>query len=48
MKKSIALLTIILLVSSCSSSNRVCGGKGGRRCVEVGTEVKIVKEYKLT
>jgi hypothetical protein len=33
MKKAILLL-LLILISSCATSGRVCGGKGGLRCVE--------------
>jgi len=34
MKKIISILVIALFLTSCGSS-RVCGGPGGKRCVEV-------------
>ena len=33
MKKLFLFITAIL-ITSCSSSGRVCGGSGGKRCVE--------------
>ena len=46
--KKLIFLSIILLVSSCSSSNRVCGGKGGRRCVDVLKFNDIVDNCRLS
>ena len=35
MKKIATLLLVIGILSSCAShSGRVCGGRGGKRCVE--------------
>ena len=41
MKKKFYLI-IILFISSCSS-NRVCGGKGGKRCVEIASRIENSK-----
>jgi hypothetical protein len=37
MKKLLFIFTV-LFITSCSSSNHVCGGSGGKRCVEVNTK----------
>ncbi len=33
--KTIVLLIMFFFVLSCSTPGRVCGGAGGKRCVEV-------------
>ncbi len=35
MKKVILLVLISTFIISCGTPGRVCGGSGGRRCVEV-------------
>jgi hypothetical protein len=46
MKKIILIVLIAGFVTSCASvPGRVCGGKGGGRCVE-NTVKPIVKEHK--
>ncbi len=43
MKNTFAILIIIFLLSSCAThSGRVCGGPGGRRCVE-NQKIKTLK-----
>ncbi|WP_264565516.1 hypothetical protein [Flavobacterium sp. N3904] len=42
MKRTLLLLTAIA-ITSCSSSNHVCGGSGGKRCVEVTTKINTDK-----
>jgi hypothetical protein len=32
--KTTILLLLLILISSCATSGRVCGGKGGQRCVQ--------------
>ena len=34
MKKTVLIL-ISLFITSCASNGRVCGGAGGKRCVEI-------------
>jgi hypothetical protein len=36
MKKT-TLFLLLILISSCATSGRVCGGKGGQRCVKIIT-----------
>jgi hypothetical protein len=43
MKKKIFILAITFFISSCGVSGRVCGGSGGKRCVEVSTKTQIQK-----
>jgi hypothetical protein len=43
MKKTIFILAITFLISSCGVSGRVCGGSGGKRCVEISTKKQIEK-----
>lgn len=43
MKKIIPTLLIAILVSSCGTPGRVCGGSGGRRCVEITNKPSIDK-----
>jgi hypothetical protein len=37
--KKIFLALIVIFITSCSSSNHVCGGSGGKRCVEATTKI---------
>jgi hypothetical protein len=43
MKKIIPTLIIIILLASCGTPGRVCGGSGGRRCVEITKKPPIEK-----
>jgi hypothetical protein len=36
--KKIFLILIVIVITSCSSSNHVCGGSGGKRCVETSAK----------
>jgi hypothetical protein len=41
--KNISLVLIVIIITSCSSSGRVCGGSGGKRCVETIHKVNTDK-----
>lgn len=41
--KNIFLLLTVAMITSCSSSGRVCGGSGGKRCVETTHKVNTAK-----
>lgn len=41
--KKIILLIVLITISSCASNGRVCGGAGGKRCVEVSKKVVVNK-----
>jgi hypothetical protein len=43
MKKIIPLFIITLFIS-CGTPGRVCGGSGGRRCVEITKKVSVEKQ----
>jgi hypothetical protein len=43
MKKTILILVITFFINSCGVSGRVCGGSGGKRCVEVSIKKQIQK-----
>lgn len=43
MKKIIPTLIIIILLASCGTPGRVCGGSRGRRCVEITKKPTIEK-----
>jgi hypothetical protein len=37
--KKLILLIVLITISACSTNGRVCGGAGGKRCVEVSKKV---------
>lgn len=42
MKKIIPFILVAIFLTSCGTPGRVCGGKGGRRCVEVNKKTSKV------
>ena len=41
--KKIFLISIVILITSCRSSSHVCGGSGGKRCVQTTIKPNIQK-----
>lgn len=47
MKKIISIILVAIFITSCGTPGRVCGGKGGRRCVEVTKKTSIENFYQV-